>query len=115
MVRATEILLALVVDQLLFKEDQHETEDWRKALHTAGALIVLASVSLMATSEYIQQYFDRTCGCGSDKDKRKVSSEKVIELEVVSTKRSSLHRRTSERETSWKYMKPNEGEGQFML
>ena len=57
-IRATEILLAMVIDKIAFEAD-HETQDTlRVALHTLGAVLVLVGVSLMAASQPIQDKID---------------------------------------------------------
>ena len=54
-VRATEILLALLVEKFLF----HTKEG--SILHTLGAITVLIGVCLMAASEYLQDKIDAYC------------------------------------------------------
>ena len=51
-VRATEILLALIIDKLLFNERQ--TSVW----HSIGAVLVLTGVSLMSCHMHIQDRID---------------------------------------------------------
>ena len=51
-VRATEILLALIIDKLLFNARQ--TSVW----HSIGAVLVLTGVSLMSCHMHIQGYYN---------------------------------------------------------
>ena len=51
-VRATEILLALIIDKLLFNARQ--TSVW----HSIGAVLVLTGVSLMSCHMHIQDRID---------------------------------------------------------
>ena len=51
-VRATEILLALIIDKLLFNARQ--TSVW----HSIGAVLVLTGVSLMSFHMHIQDRID---------------------------------------------------------
>ena len=51
-VRATEILLALIIDKLLFNARQ--TSVW----HSIGAVLVLTGVSLMSCHMHIQDQID---------------------------------------------------------
>lgn len=82
--RASEILLALVVDKILFGEEDTKGEfhnyNTKLILHTVGAILVLISVSLMAASEYIQEKMDQTC-CNKTPPKRNITEEEVIEKE----------------------------------
>ena len=52
-VRATEILLALIIDKLLFNARQ--TSVW----HSIGAVLVLTGVSLMSCHMHIQDRIDK--------------------------------------------------------
>ena len=52
--RATEIVLALIVDQVVDSQDP----GGKAVLHVIGAVVVLLAVSLMAASEHIQRYLD---------------------------------------------------------
>ena len=54
-VRATEILLALLVEKLIFNTKE------TSILHSIGAVTVLIGVSLMAASEYLQEKIDVLC------------------------------------------------------
>ena len=82
--RASEILLALMVDKILFGEEDTKGEfhnyNTKLILHTVGAILVLISVSLMAASEYIQEKMDQTC-CNKTPPKRNINEEEVIEKE----------------------------------
>ena len=57
-IRATEILLAMVIDKIAFEEEQKPHDTLRVALHTLGAVLVLVGVSLMAASQQIQDKID---------------------------------------------------------
>ena len=84
--RASEILLALVVDKILFGEDNSEIQHYniKLILHTCGAILVLISVSFMAASEYIQEKFDQSC-CNKPPSKKNIvdEEEEVIEKEKL--------------------------------
>ena len=84
--RASEILLALVVDKILFGEDNSEIQHYniKLILHTCGAILVLISVSFMAASEYIQEKMDQSC-CKKPSLKKNivVDEEEIIEKEKL--------------------------------
>ena len=83
--RASEIPLALVVDKILFGEEDTKGEfhnyNTKLILHTVGAILVLISVSLMAASEYIQEKMDQTCCNNKTPPKRNINEGEVIEKE----------------------------------
>jgi hypothetical protein len=58
-VRATEILLALLVDKILFAKNDHDTT--RTIFHSMGATLVLVSVAAMAAADHIQPRIDKIC------------------------------------------------------
>ena len=61
-IRASNILLALIVDKLVFQDTNiTETGSIKSILHSIGAILVLIGASFTAASEYIQEKIDRYC------------------------------------------------------
>ena len=63
MIRASNILLALIVDKLVFQDTSinEETGSIKSILHLIGAILVLIGASFTAASEYIQERIDKYC------------------------------------------------------
>ena len=66
MVRACEIVIALIAAKVIGGKEQSATD--QTAMHSIGALLVLIGVSLMAAAEYLQHRIDNYFRRGKSKD-----------------------------------------------
>ena len=66
-IRASNILLALIVDKLVFPDTTNISESGsiKSILHSIGAILVLIGTSFTAASEYIQEKIDKCCNTPS--------------------------------------------------
>ena len=65
-IRASNILLALIVDKLVFRDTNiSESGSIKSILHSIGAILVLIGTSFTAASEYIQEKIDKCCNAPS--------------------------------------------------
>ena len=66
MVRACEIVIALIVAKVIGGKGESATD--QTAMHSIGAILVLIGVSLMAAAEYLQHRIDNCFRRGKSKD-----------------------------------------------
>ena len=65
-IRASNILLALIVDKLVFRDTNiSESGSIKSIFHSIGAILVLIGTSFTAASEYIQEKIDKCCNTTS--------------------------------------------------
>ena len=79
-IRASNILLALIVDKLVFRDTNiSESGSIKSILHSIGAILVLIGTSFTAASEYIQEKIDKCCNTPS----KEVVLLDVLEIEKL--------------------------------